>query len=191
MTTRLSGIALAGLIAALGAMACGGDDSGDKASPSKSDDKDDTVKGSKECGPTICKPEKDFMGELCCKSNFDGTCGQMVAGSCTDLPPPSDKRCKPTTFMAGGSPVNVPSCCTANNECGLVFNAGIGAPMCTSLAQAKMFGARFMAMGMMGTMMFNFTGNLPDPVTCDGDPIETPAAGAAGSAAAGAAGSGM
>jgi hypothetical protein len=185
MTTRLSGIALAGLIAALGVMACGGgdDDTGEKASPtktsSKSDKKDD---GSVGCGPKTCKPEPGFMGQLCCRSNFEGTCGQMVAGTCTDLPPPSDKRCKGTSFNAGGNTVSVPSCCTTNNECGLVFNAGIGAPMCTSLASAKMFGARFMAMGMMGTMMFNFTGDLPDPVTCDGDPIETPAAtGAAGS----------
>jgi hypothetical protein len=37
-------------------------------------------------------------------------------------------------------------------------------------------------------MMFNFNGALPDPVTCDGQPIEVPDAGAAGS---GAAGSGM
>jgi hypothetical protein len=183
MTTRLSGIALAGLLAALGAMACGGDDSGEKSSPSKTDTKkDDTPEGSVGCGPKTCKPDEGFMGQLCCKSNFDGTCGQMVAGTCTDLPPPADKRCESSTFMAGGNTVSVPSCCTANNECGLIFNAGIGAPMCTSLSQAKMFGARFMAMGMMGTMMFNFTGNLPDPVTCDGDPIEVPAtAGAAGS----------
>lgn len=180
MTTRLSGIALAGLIAALGVTACGSDDSGKKASPSKEDSKDDD-KGSVGCGPKVCNPPEGFMGQLCCKSNFDGVCGQMVAGTCTDLPPAADKRCESSTFMVMGNTVSVPSCCTANNECGLVFNAGIGAPMCTSLAAAKMFGARFMAMGMMGTMMFNFTGNLPDPVTCDGDPIATPAAGAAGS----------
>jgi hypothetical protein len=127
------------------------------------------------------------MGALCCKSNFDGTCGQMVAGSCTDLPPPPDKRCMSSTFMAGGSPVMVPSCCTANNECGLIFNAGIGTSMCTSLTQAKMFGARFMTMGAMGmgNMMFNFTGSLPDPVTCDGKPIEAAAAGSSGAAGSG------
>jgi hypothetical protein len=188
MTTRLSGIALAGLIAALGATACGSDDSGKKASPAKGGEKTNT-EGQVPCGPTTCKPKEGFMGQLCCKSNFEGTCGQMVAGSCTDLPPDPDKRCESTTFMAGGSPVMIPSCCTANNECGLVFNAGIGTAMCTSLVQAKQFGARFMTMSTMGNMMFNFNGMLPDPVTCDGDPIEVPAA-AAGSGASGAAGSG-
>lgn len=183
MTTRLSWVVLAGLIATLGAVACGGDDSGEKSSPSKSDTKkDDDDKDSVGCGPKVCKPPSaDFMGQLCCKSNFEGTCGQMVAGTCTDLPPASDKRCKSTTFNAGGSMVQVPSCCTPNNECGLVFNAGIGAPMCTSVTQAKMFGARFMAMGMMGTMMFDFTGNLPDAVTCDGDPVPEASSGSAGS----------
>lgn len=181
MTTRLSGIALAGMLAALSVMACGSDDSGKKEAPTKSDTKkDDTTAGEKGCGPKICKPTEGFMGELCCKSNFEGICGQMVAGTCTDLPPPADKRCKSTTFMAGGSTVSVPSCCKEDtNECGLVFNAGIGAPMCTTLSQAKQFGARFMAMSSMGAMMFNFTGNLPEPTTCDGDPIE--GGGAAGS----------
>jgi hypothetical protein len=186
MTTRLSGIALAGLIAALGAMACGGDDSGETKSPTKTNNDKDT-EGQVPCGPTTCKPKEGFMGQLCCRSNFEGTCGQMVAGSCTDLPPDPDKRCESTTFMAGGSPVMVPSCCTDNNECGLIFNAGIGSPMCTSVTSARNLGARFMTMGSMGNMMFNFTGSLPEAVTCDGDPIEAPA-GAAGS---GAAGSGM
>jgi hypothetical protein len=165
-------------------MACGGDDTDKKESPAKTDTKKDDKKdaeGSVGCGPKVCTPEKGFMGQLCCRSNFDGVCGQMVAGTCTDLPPPADERCKSTTFMAGSNTVMVPSCCNAsNNQCGLVFNAGIGAPMCTTISQAKMFGARFMTMSMMGNMMFNFTGNLPDAVTCDGEPVEA-TAGAAGS----------
>lgn len=179
MTTRLSGIALAGMLAALSVMACGGDDSdsGKKESPSKSDTKKDDTKGQVGCGPKVCKPEEGFTGQLCCKSNFEGVCGQMVAGTCTDLPPPSDKRCKGTTFMAGGSAVMVPSCCTSDNQCGLVFNAGIGSPMCTSVTQAKSIGARFMTMGMTGGAMMFSVPNLPDAVTCDGDPIMGGAAG--------------
>jgi hypothetical protein len=184
MTTRLSGIALVGLLAALGAMACGGDDSGEKTSPAKGgDSKNDDKKSEGEvgCGPTVCKPYEGFMGQLCCRSNFDGKCGQMVAGTCTDLPPEPDKRCKSTTFMAGGNTVMVPSCCNeSNNQCGLVFNAGIGTAMCTTITQAKMFGARFMTMSSMGNMMFNFSGSLPDAVTCDGEPVEA-TGGAAGS----------
>lgn len=182
MTTRLSGIALAGMLAALSVMACGGDDSdsGKKESPSKGDTKkDDDTEGQVGCGPTVCKPSEGFMGQLCCKSNFDGVCGQMVAGTCTDLPPDPDKRCESTTFMAGGNTVMVPSCCTGSNECGLVFNAGIGSPMCTSITQAKNFGARFMARSNMGNMMFDFTGSLPEAVTCDGEPVM--GGGAAGS----------
>jgi hypothetical protein len=184
MMRRLGGIALAGLIAALGGIACGSSDSSNPA-PTKTPN---PVEGEVPCGPMVCKPKEGFMGALCCKSEFDGKCGQMVAGTCTDLPPESDKRCMSSTFMAAGSPVVVPSCCTPDNECGLIFNAGIGAPMCTSLIQAKQLGARFMMMGGTGMMMFNFNGALPDPVTCDGQPIEVPDAGAAGS---GAAGSGM
>ena len=181
MRTRLSGIALAGLIAALGVAACGGgdDDSGKKESSSKKSDSDETPPGSKDCGPKVCKPTEGFMGELCCRSHFDGTCGQMVAGSCTDLPPAADKRCKSTMFMVGANPISIPSCCTDTNECGLVFTAGIGTPMCTSITTAKMTMQRFMTMGTGGMMMFNFTGNLPDAVTCDGKPIEG-SSGAAG-----------
>ena len=179
MTQRLSGIALAGLLVALGVAGCGGDD-GEKTSPSKK--KDETPKivaGQKGCGPKICKPTEGFMGELCCKSAFDGTCGQMVAGTCTDLPPESDKRCDGTSFMVMGSAVNVPSCCTASDECGLVFNAGFGSPTCTSLTQAARFSPMFRAgMG----MMFMFTGSIPEPKTCStGKKIEVAGAGAAGS----------
>ena len=181
MTTRLSGIALAGLIAALGVAACGGDE-GEKEEPSKgSAGKGGSDKGAVECGPKSCKPKEGFTGEMCCQDQFQGTCGQMVAGTCVDLPPDPDKRCKSTTFMAGGNMVMVPSCCTTDNQCGLLFGAGIGPSMCTSITQARTFGARFMTMGGMGmNMMFDFSGSLPDAVTCDGDPIEAPAAGSGG-----------
>jgi hypothetical protein len=168
------------MIAALGvAAACGGDDGATKSPSTK--DKDDKPTGMQVgCGPKVCKPPSDdFMGTVCCKEAFEGTCGQMVAGTCTDLPPESDKRCDPTSFMVMGNSVQVPSCCTANDECGLVFNAGFGMASCTSLTQATRFGAQFRA-GM--TMMFNFTGDLPSPKTCStGKPIEVPADGAAGS----------
>lgn len=176
MTMRLSGIALAGLIAALGVTAgCGGDD-GEAKSPTTKDKKEDKpVPGQKGCGPEICKPPEGFMGEICCKSAFEGTCGQMVAGTCTDLPPPADKRCDSTSFTVMGSPVSVPSCCTMNDECGLVFNAGFGAGTCTSLVQASRFAPMFRG-GM--NMMFMFTGMIPTPKTCStGKPIEVPAAG--------------
>ena len=181
MTTRLSGIALAGLIAAFGMAACGGDD-GETKSPSKGDDKTPSrPSGSVECGPELCAPKEGFTGEMCCQSPFDGLCGQMVAGTCVDLPPDSDERCEPTTFMAGGNQVMVPSCCTDDGQCGLLFSAGIGPSMCTSITQARQFGARFMAMGQSGmTMMFDFSGSLPEAVTCDGEPIEPPAAGSGG-----------
>lgn len=181
MTTRLSGIALAGLIAALGIAACGGDD-GEKESPAKgNDDKSASDSKAVDCGPKTCKPKDGFMGEMCCQSPFDGLCGQMVAGTCVDLPPDPHPSCDSTTFMAGGNTVMVPSCCTNDNQCGLIFNAGIGTAMCTSVTQARQFGARFMAMGQGGmSMMFDFSGSLPDAVTCDGDPIEAPAAGSGG-----------
>lgn len=183
MRTRLSGIALAGLIAALGvATACGGDDGGKSSASTK--DKGGAGKsggataGQVPCGPTICKPEAGFMGQMCCRSNFEGTCGQMVAGTCTELPPKSDPKCEPTSFSVMGNMVQVPSCCTTNDECGLVFNAGFGAPMCTSLVQASQFGGRFGG----GNMMFMFTGMLPTPKKCStGEPIEVPAMGGAGS----------
>jgi hypothetical protein len=181
MTTRLSGIALAGLIAALGvSVGCGGDD-GDTKSSSTKDPKDTKAKsteGQVGCGPKVCKPAEGFMGTLCCKENFAGTCGQMVAGTCTDLPPESDKRCDPTSFMVMGNAVQVPSCCTPNDECGLVFNAGFGAATCTSLTQASMFGQSFRpGMG----MMFMFNGSLPSPKTCStGKAIESAGMGAAG-----------
>ena len=182
MTMRLSGIALAGLIAALGisAAGCGGDD-GETKSPTKKDkdDKTSSTAGQVGCGPKVCKPYEGFMGQLCCKSAFEGTCGQMVAGTCTELPPEPDKRCESTSFTVMGNSVQVPSCCTGTDECGLVFNAGFGAAMCTSLTQASRFGAQFRA-GM--NMMFMFTGDLPAPKTCStGKPIEVPAMGAAGS----------
>lgn len=177
MTTRLSGIALAGLIAALGATACGSSDTKAKASPTKEGTK--VVEGQVLCGPTVCKPKEGFTGTLCCKSNFEGTCGQMVAGSCTDLAPDADERCESAMIMGGGGPMMVPSCCTMNNECGLSFFAA----MCTSLTQVRQFGRMgMMPMGTagMGGGMFSLAG-LPEPKTCDGDPIEAPAAGAAGS----------
>ncbi|HKP63112.1 MAG TPA: hypothetical protein VJV78_40525 [Polyangiales bacterium] len=181
MTMRLSGIALAGLIAALGVSAagCGGDD-GETKSPTKKEKEDKPTAGQVGCGPKVCKPAEGFMGQLCCKSAFDGTCGQMVAGTCTDLPPEPDKRCESTSFTVMGNAVQVPSCCTGTDECGLVFNAGFGAAMCTSLTQASRFGAQFRA-GM--NMMFMFTGDLPAPKTCStGKPIEVPtmAAGSGG-----------
>jgi hypothetical protein len=182
MTTRLSGIALAGLIAALGATACGSSDDGDdgkKESPTKT--KPDKDEGTVPCGGETCTPDDGFAGQLCCRDQFQSTCGQMVAGSCTDLPPKADKRCPSTTFMTGMTPVMVPSCCNeASQQCGLVFNAGIGSPMCTTLTQAKSIGQRFMTMSAMGAMMFNFNGAIPEPITCEGDPVEAPA-GAAGS----------
>jgi hypothetical protein len=179
MTMRLSGIALAGLLVALGVAGCGGDD-GETTSSTKKDDKDDDKKPAqmKGCGPKVCTADKDFMGELCCKSQFEGICGQMVAGTCSDLPPPSHPKCDGTAFMVMGTPVTVPSCCTNNDECGLVFNAGFGSPMCTSLTQAARFNPMFS--GGMG-MQFMFTGMLPSPKKCStGEAIEVPM-GAAGS----------
>jgi hypothetical protein len=171
MTTRLMSIAFAMLLATWGVAGCGGDD-GEKDSPTEEEEEGDNEPEGEGCGPKICTAPKGFTGQICCQSPFEGKCGQMVAGTCVDLPPPSDDRCESTTFMAGQNTVMVPSCCTDSNECGLVFNAGFGSPTCTSVTQARAAGARFMAMAMGMTMMFDFTGALPEPVTCDGDPIE-------------------
>lgn len=181
MRTRLSGIALAGLIAAFGIAACGGsDDDGKKESPSKGSSGSKSNADEVGCGTKICKPAEGFTGQMCCRAAFESKCGQMIAGTCTDLPPAADKRCPSSSFSIANNMVMVPSCCnTTNNECGLIFNAGIGAPMCTTLTMAKSVGQRFMTMGAGGMMMFNFTGNIPDPVTCDGKPVEA-MSGAAG-----------
>lgn len=175
MKSRLMWIALAAtMLATLGG--CGGGD--DEASDEKGQEEEQEKPEGYFCGATNCDEEvwEGFEGELCCRSAFEGTCGQDVGGTCLDLPEPPDERCENGTFMAQGMSITVNSCCTDGGECGLRFEFG-GQSNCTSLTQAMRFG-RQMVMG--GNMMVNVMGTLPEPKNCDGSPVEAPAAGSGG-----------
>lgn len=176
MKSRFMWIALAAtMLATLGA-GCGGGD--DDASSTKGQEKEPEKIEGTVCGSKICEDEvyEGFEGELCCRSAFDGICGQTVGGTCLDLPKPPDERCENGMFMAMGQTISVNSCCTDGGECGLRFEFG-GQANCTSLTQAMSFG-RQMVMG--GNMMVNVMGTLPEPKNCDGSPVEAPAAGSGG-----------
>lgn len=126
------------------------------------------------CGPMICVPPKGFAGELCCRSHFDGVCGQMFAGSCTDLPPDRHANCRDARVASGGNQVDVQGCCTSTNECGLWLGPILSG--CTSLTQARLLGGLFRS----GTDRDEYLRSLPEPRTCDGEPISTLAAGSGG-----------
>lgn len=126
------------------------------------------------CGPAICMAPKGFAGELCCRSHFDGICGQMFAGSCTDLPPEPHPNCDDARVAAGGTPVEVQGCCTNTNECGLVLSPIPST--CTSLTQARLLGSRFRT----GADRDDYLRSLPEPRTCDGEPISGFVAGSGG-----------
>ena len=121
------------------------------------------------CGPAICEPPPDFKGALCCLSHFDGICGQMVAGSCVDLPAELDPDCEGATGETDSTSIELRGCCAANNQCGVIIDP---APGCTSLTEARTIGRLLRGP--------DFVRTLPEPRTCDGVPITTNEAGSGG-----------
>jgi hypothetical protein len=179
MKSRVMWIALAAVsLAALGT-GCG-DDGESKAEEPVEEEPEELPEGAVVCGPATCESPGDwFTGELCCRSAFDGTCGSLVGGTCLDLPMPPDERCENGKFSGAGMEIEISSCCTDDNECGLRFEFG-GGSMCTSITQAMRFGRMQMVGG--GNQMVRVMGTLPPAKMCTGEPIESsmPAAGSGG-----------
>jgi hypothetical protein len=116
------------------------------------------------CGSVMCSSEgsgvASFLARPCCVDEAKGICGTspITGGGCAE-PVESDSRCPELDVMGF---LKLPSCCTAENRCGL--NASMfGMPGCVDLKNAAT------QVPAMGLVMF------PQPRTCDGtlDPVET------------------
>jgi hypothetical protein len=155
--------------AALAGAGCGGDDDDDKSSAGSSgksaagaSGKDSSSAGSGSpmtmlpegaiaCGKTVCELGEGETAMLCCFDEFSGMCGMKSgAGSNCVMRVESDSRCPSVSV---GGMFTLPSCCTADNMCGI--NAGIftGSMDCTELSQASMM-AMMRAGGMGGFITF-------------------------------------
>jgi hypothetical protein len=152
------------------AMGCGGDDDddGDKDAPTEEGEAGDNgsnpdagtglpelPEGAVACGKTTCELEEGETATLCCFDEFSAKCGmkQGMTGNACVMRVMSDNRC-PSVAVAGGM-FTLPSCCTADNMCGI--NAGVftGGTSCTELGMA--------AMDPRGMGMITF----PAPKACD------------------------
>jgi hypothetical protein len=155
------------LLGAALAMGCGGDDDddGDKntdeGSSGSGGEKDaggddnplGLPEGAVACGTKTCELQEDETATLCCYDEFSAACGMMnPTGGCVRRVTP-DPRCE-SVSLAGGMFV-LPSCCTADNMCGIQAGVFTGQMTCTEL------GAAAMDPRGMGMIMF------PPPKACD------------------------
>lgn len=123
---------------------------------------DESIVAAATCGSETC-PEPDMEDPFglgrnrcvvsCCTA--DDVCGTRRAteggvGAC-EVPAQADDRCK----SVSGGPFSFPGCCTADNECGVIFGS-----MCTSNADAIVF-----AQGAL---------TEDDIVDCDGNSLVEP-----------------
>ena len=150
------------------AMGCGGDDDdGDSNTEEETAGKGGSgnedagtglpnlPEGAVACGKDICMLEDGEEATLCCFDEFSAKCGmkQGTMGNTCVMRVTSDKRCP--SVAVGGGMFTLPSCCTADNMCGI--NAGVftGGMTCTELSMAAMDPRG------MGMIMF------PPPKACD------------------------
>ncbi len=118
------------------------------------------------CGDTMCAGAVagSMMGgfgpmfaQVCCADETTSTCGTISTSTMQcQAPPPVDNRC-PSAFGGIAAP-----CCTADNLCGI--SGALQGGGCIDLGTIKMMFGNFGGGGGAFT--------IPDPMHCDGTPIE-------------------
>jgi hypothetical protein len=160
------------VLAAILAVGCGGDDDDDDMKTDESSagkggggsaaPKDAGTAGMDDtevaCGKVICKPEEGETATLCCFDEFSAKCGmkQGMSGQTCVMRVTPDSRCPSATGMGGG--FTLPSCCTADNMCGINASVFTGGSTCTELGEAQMDA---MERGAGNFIM------IPDPQACE------------------------
>jgi len=122
-----------------------------------------------ECGSTTCEPTGSFFMRACCADSATSTCGMSFSfgggGGCS-VPVDPDPRCDSITIMT----FQLPSCCTADNRCG-IDSSGFDMGGCRSLdelAEIAMGDGGVGDGGMPMTMGgFDISVVLPEPRDCE------------------------
>jgi hypothetical protein len=167
------------LLASLG-VSCGGDDDGEEPNMAGRGGGNAATSGGGmiecddgvTCGSECCRMPADSMVEPCCRDVFSGECGMLggFAGDACVAILPMDTRCPAVTIM--GANFMLPSCCTADNMCGI--NAGMfGMASCIELGEAEMRAMEMAMMfgqgdgGMPGMPGGGFMIDFPEPRACE------------------------
>jgi hypothetical protein len=124
----------------------GGGTGGRKSTTGTAGSSSDAVK----CGSMMCQSPAGAMGFItaCCADEKTSTCGTSAMGGTCAVPSAGDPRCPKVEVMGFG--ITLPSCCTAQGQCGLDASM-FGMPGCIDLATAATQAAS-MGMGMGGPL---------------------------------------
>jgi hypothetical protein len=125
------------------------------------------------CGSTRCTMPEGSTAEPCCADMFESVCGMRggFGGTACVAIVPVDPRC-PTVSL--GPLGMLPSCCTADNMCG-INGEMFGEAECIELSQAEqeamdramMFGGDEDGGMPGGGLPGGFTIDFPDPQACE------------------------
>jgi hypothetical protein len=141
------------VLGALLAVGCGGDDDDDSKSDEGSSGKgstqdagkppgSDLPMGAVACGKETCELQEGETATLCCFDPFTAKCGMMQGTQGCVMRVESYPGCP--SVMGGGGMFSFPSCCTADNMCGINASLFMPGETCTELGAAAM---RAMSMG--------------------------------------------